>query len=34
VKRELASRGEWPDMNFYADAKGPFIQEILAKALS
>jgi GrpB-like predicted nucleotidyltransferase (UPF0157 family) len=34
VKRELAGRGEWPDMNFYADAKGPFIQAILAKARS
>lgn len=32
LKRELAARGEWPDMNFYADAKGPLIREILAKA--
>ena len=29
VKRSLAGR-EWPDMNHYADAKGPVIAEILA----
>jgi GrpB-like predicted nucleotidyltransferase (UPF0157 family) len=31
LKRELARR-EWSDMNHYADAKGPIIAEILAKA--
>ncbi|MGO9751412.1 MAG: GrpB family protein [Solirubrobacteraceae bacterium] len=31
VKRELARR-EWPDMNHYADAKGPVIAKILARA--
>jgi len=31
LKRELAAR-EWPDMNHYADAKGPLIREILARA--
>jgi GrpB-like predicted nucleotidyltransferase (UPF0157 family) len=29
VKRSLAGR-EWPDMNHYADAKGPVIRELLA----
>jgi GrpB-like predicted nucleotidyltransferase (UPF0157 family) len=28
LKRELAAR-EWPDMNHYAEAKGPMIREIL-----
>lgn len=32
LKRELARRGEWPDMNYYADAKGPLIHELLEKA--
>lgn len=32
VKRELAARGEWPDVNVYADAKGPVIAEILSRA--
>jgi GrpB-like predicted nucleotidyltransferase (UPF0157 family) len=31
LKRELARR-EWPDMNHYADAKGPVIEDILARA--
>lgn len=31
LKRELAQR-EWPDMNAYADAKGPLIGEIMARA--
>jgi GrpB-like predicted nucleotidyltransferase (UPF0157 family) len=31
LKRELAAR-EWPDMNAYADAKGPIIESILAGA--
>ena len=31
LKRELAAR-EWPDMNHYAEAKGPLIREILARA--
>ncbi|HYH29314.1 MAG TPA: GrpB family protein [Pseudonocardia sp.] len=31
VKRELAQR-EWRDMNYYAEAKGPVIREILARA--
>lgn len=31
VKRELARR-EWPDINYYAEAKGPTIREILARA--
>jgi GrpB-like predicted nucleotidyltransferase (UPF0157 family) len=31
VKRSLAGR-EWPDVNYYADAKGPVIREILAHA--
>lgn len=30
VKRELAKR-EWPDINYYAEAKGPVIREILAR---
>jgi GrpB-like predicted nucleotidyltransferase (UPF0157 family) len=30
VKRELAQR-EWPDINYYAEAKGPVIREILAR---
>lgn len=31
LKRELATR-EWADMNEYADAKGPLIEAILARA--
>ncbi|MCP2182253.1 GrpB domain, predicted nucleotidyltransferase, UPF0157 family [Prauserella alba] len=31
VKRELARR-EWADMNYYAEAKGPVIREILGRA--
>ena len=31
TKRELATR-EWRDINYYADAKGPVIREILARA--
>jgi GrpB-like predicted nucleotidyltransferase (UPF0157 family) len=31
LKRELAAR-EWADMNAYADAKGPLIESILARA--
>jgi GrpB-like predicted nucleotidyltransferase (UPF0157 family) len=31
LKRELAGR-DWPDMNHYADAKGPLIRQILARA--
>ena len=31
LKRELAGR-DWPDMNHYAEAKGPLIREILARA--
>jgi GrpB-like predicted nucleotidyltransferase (UPF0157 family) len=30
LKRELAEQ-EWPDINHYADAKGPFIASILAR---
>jgi GrpB-like predicted nucleotidyltransferase (UPF0157 family) len=30
VKRELAQR-EWRDINYYAEAKGPVIREILAR---
>jgi GrpB-like predicted nucleotidyltransferase (UPF0157 family) len=30
VKRELAQR-EWADVNYYAEAKGPVIREILAR---
>jgi GrpB-like predicted nucleotidyltransferase (UPF0157 family) len=30
VKRDLAQR-EWRDVNFYAEAKGPVIREILAR---
>ncbi len=33
VKRDLAARS-WPDMNYYADAKGPVIAQILARARS
>ena len=31
LKRRLAER-EWPDMNYYAEAKGPLIRELLARA--
>ena len=31
LKRSLAER-DWPDMNHYADAKGPLIREILSRA--
>ena len=31
LKRDLAAR-EWEDMNAYAEAKGPLIEEILARA--
>ena len=31
LKRSLAER-DWPDMNYYADAKGGLIREILARA--
>lgn len=31
AKRSLAGR-EWPDMNYYAEAKGPVIDEILERA--
>ena len=31
TKRSLADR-EWPDMNYYAEAKGPTIAEILVRA--
>jgi GrpB-like predicted nucleotidyltransferase (UPF0157 family) len=31
VKRSLAGR-EWPDVNFYAEAKGPVVREILDRA--
>ena len=31
LKRQLAQR-DWPDMNHYADAKRPVIEEILARA--
>ncbi|NUT54990.1 MAG: GrpB family protein [Thermoleophilia bacterium] len=31
LKRELAAR-DWPDVNRYAEAKGPLIREILARA--
>jgi len=31
TKRSLADR-QWPDINFYAEAKGPVIDEILARA--
>jgi GrpB-like predicted nucleotidyltransferase (UPF0157 family) len=31
LKRSLAER-EWPDVNFYAEAKGDLIREILARA--
>lgn len=32
VKRALAGRGEWADMNLYAEAKGPVVASILANA--
>jgi GrpB-like predicted nucleotidyltransferase (UPF0157 family) len=31
LKRELAAR-DWPDVNYYAEAKGELIREILARA--
>lgn len=31
LKRELASK-DWPDVNYYAKAKGPLIAELLARA--
>ncbi|MEQ3553033.1 GrpB family protein [Pseudonocardia nematodicida] len=31
TKRGLAGR-EWPDMNYYAEAKGPVVREILQRA--
>lgn len=31
LKRSLAGR-EWPDMNYYAEAKGPLIRELLSGA--
>jgi GrpB-like predicted nucleotidyltransferase (UPF0157 family) len=31
LKRELAAR-DWPDTNHYAEAKGPFIDSVLAKS--
>ncbi len=31
VKRSLAGR-EWPDVNYYAEAKGPVIREILSRS--
>jgi GrpB-like predicted nucleotidyltransferase (UPF0157 family) len=31
LKRSLAGR-DWPDMNHYADAKGPLIREILGRS--
>ena len=31
LKRELASR-DWPDVNYYAQAKGPLIAQILDRA--
>ena len=31
LKRELATR-DWPDVNHYAEAKGPLIREILGRA--
>ncbi|TLW91053.1 GrpB family protein [Saccharomonospora piscinae] len=31
LKRQLATR-EWPDINYYAEAKRPLIDEILARA--
>jgi GrpB-like predicted nucleotidyltransferase (UPF0157 family) len=31
LKRALATR-DWPDMQHYADAKGPLVREILARA--
>lgn len=32
LKRSLAGR-EWPDMNLYADAKGPLIRELLGRSI-
>ncbi len=32
LKRTLAKR-DWPDMNHYADAKGPFIESVLARVV-
>jgi GrpB-like predicted nucleotidyltransferase (UPF0157 family) len=32
LKRELAPH-DWPDLNYYAKAKGPLIAEILERAL-
>ncbi len=32
LKRDLAARGEWADINYYADAKGPLIRELLTAA--
>ena len=31
LNRELAAH-DWPDMNHYAEAKGPFIESVLAKS--
>ncbi len=31
LKRELATR-DWPDLNYYAEAKGPFIAQLLDRA--
>lgn len=31
LKRDLAKR-KWPDTNYYAEAKGPLIEEIIARA--
>jgi GrpB-like predicted nucleotidyltransferase (UPF0157 family) len=31
IKRGLAGR-EWPDMNYYAEAKSDVVQEILRRA--
>jgi GrpB-like predicted nucleotidyltransferase (UPF0157 family) len=33
TKQELATR-EWPDMNFYAEAKGPVIEAIIERAVA
>jgi GrpB-like predicted nucleotidyltransferase (UPF0157 family) len=33
-KRELASQGEWPDVNHYAEAKSDVVGPILQRALS
>jgi GrpB-like predicted nucleotidyltransferase (UPF0157 family) len=32
TKRELAARGVWRDVNYYADAKSEVVQEILGRA--